>query len=222
MKIPANLPITAAQSRAARFQAGLTQANVIEESDLPGYKLKQFETGRFVPDMPFLEKLRDFYLSKGIELEADTPTRPDTPARQPGAAMVKPVSRMCFYLSDDLAGDDVNRLLERMDNNDNRIEALIVAKAGAGLLGGYDEKTEARVREIFGAMAENYLLFRMLQGRNIVKAKAGAQQDESETIGDIIANFYGKSPAVNTHGAPAASPSQPDEGDLDREQEGEE
>lgn len=47
MKIPSTLPVTAEQSRAARFQLGLTQADLIQQSDLPGWKLKQFETGRF-------------------------------------------------------------------------------------------------------------------------------------------------------------------------------
>jgi transcriptional regulator with XRE-family HTH domain len=73
MKIPSVLPLTAAQSRASRFQLGLTQADVIEQSKLPGYKLKQFETGRFVPDIPFLQNLHDFYQEKGIDLsEAET------------------------------------------------------------------------------------------------------------------------------------------------------
>lgn len=67
MKIPSTLPITAEQSRAARFQLGLTQANVIEQSELAGHKLKNFETGRFVPDMGFLQKLSEFYQERGIE-----------------------------------------------------------------------------------------------------------------------------------------------------------
>lgn len=39
MNIPQNLPITPLQSKAARYQLGLTQATVIEESSLPGHKL---------------------------------------------------------------------------------------------------------------------------------------------------------------------------------------
>lgn len=67
MKIPNTLPVTAELSRAARFQLGLTQAALIQKSDLPGWKLKQFETGRFVPDIPFLQGLREFYTSQDIE-----------------------------------------------------------------------------------------------------------------------------------------------------------
>ena len=68
MNIPQNLPITPLQSKAARYQLGLTQANVIQESSLPGHKLKGFETGRLIPDMKFLESLANFYQAKGIEL----------------------------------------------------------------------------------------------------------------------------------------------------------
>ena len=68
MNIPQNLPITPLQSKAARYQLGLTQANVIQDSSLPGHKLKGFETGRLIPDMKFLEGLANFYQAKGIEL----------------------------------------------------------------------------------------------------------------------------------------------------------
>ena len=74
MEIPTTPPVTAEQSRAARFQLGLTQADLIQQSDLPGWKLKQFETGRFVPDIPFLDKLREFYTAKGIQFAESVTT----------------------------------------------------------------------------------------------------------------------------------------------------
>lgn len=188
MKIPATLPITGDQSRAARFQLGLTQANVIEESGLPGHKLKNFETGRFVPDMPFLESLRDFYIDKGVDLEARKPdTKPAT-----GSAMVRPVSRMCFYVSDQVADEVVDQILGRMDANDDRIAAILRSPVGIGFFSDYSEETEAKQRELFGAMAENYLLFRILQGRNIV---ASPQEGRSPaTHADLLSTFFAASP----------------------------
>lgn len=132
MKIPTTLPITAEQSRASRFQLGLTQANVIEESSLPGHKLKNFETGRFVPDMPFLEGLRDYYAQKGIDFtETVTVTTQvndqiQAGQQQPpahGGAMVRPVSRTCFYVSNQIEPGAVDQILGRMDGNDDRIAA---------------------------------------------------------------------------------------------------
>jgi len=203
MKIPTTLPVTAEQSRASRFQLGLTQANVIEESGLPGHKLKNFETGRFVPDMPFLEGLRDYYTQKGIDF-TETVTITDKiqtgqpPENAPGGAMVRPVSRMCFYVSDQVAPDAVNQILERMDGNDDRIAAILKSPLKSGFLSAYDEETEAKQRELFGAMAENYLLFRILQGRNIVSAlPAGV---DPTTHADLLATFFATSPmaAVST------------------------
>ena len=131
MKIPSSLPVTAEQSRAVRFQLGLTQANVIEESGLPGHKLKNFETGKFVPDMPFLEGLRDFYASRGILLDEQKKETPPEP--KSGGAMVRGVHRMCFYVSDDLSEAKVNQILSRMDANDERIAAILKEPAKLGL-----------------------------------------------------------------------------------------
>lgn len=194
MRIPQTLPINAEQSRAARFQLGLTQANVIEESCLPGHKLKNFETGRFVPDMPFLESLRDYYAGKGIDF-AETASVP-APAQEavsaPGSAMVKPVSRMCFYVSDQLVPDAIDNILERMDSNDERIAAILQSPVKAGFLSDYTEETEAKQRELFGAMAENYLCFRLLQGRNIVASAPHGVAPA--THADLLATFFAASP----------------------------
>lgn len=198
MKIPATLPITGDQSKAARFQLGMTQANVIEESGLPGHKLKNFETGRFVPDMNFLENLRDFYIDKGVDLEARKPdTKPAT-----GSAMVRSVSRMCFYVSDQVPDEAVNQILGRMDANDDRIASILRSPVSIGFLSGYSEETEDKQRELFGAMAENYLLFRILQGRNIVASPQEGQP--AATHADLLSMFFAASPLAAVATAPSA------------------
>lgn len=199
MKIPTTLPVTAEQSRAARFQLGLTQANVIEESSLPGHKLKNFETGRFVPDMPFLENLRDYYASKGIDFNETAAAAAPTPAQEvvspPGGAIVRPIHRQAFYVSDALSPEIVNQVLERMDQNDERIAGLLLSPAKSGLLTEYSDETEAAVRELFGALAENHLAFRLLQGRNIVTPPK--KDKEAVTIADIVGKFFASSPLAS-------------------------
>lgn len=203
MKIPSNLPVTAEQSRAARFQLGLTQANVIEESSLPGHKLKNFETGRFVPDMPFLESLRDYYAGKGIDFTEATAASSKVPASaqpasaSPGSAMVKPVSRMCFYVTDQLPESSINAILMRMDENDERMAEIMKSPVKAGFLSQYDEQTENAIRELFVTMGESYLAFRMLQGRNVVKPKAPGDTGEATTVADLLANFLATSPLTS-------------------------
>lgn len=186
MQIPKNLPITAEQSRAARFQLGLTQANVIEQGSLAGYKLKQFETGRFVPDMPYLESLRAFYEQHGISFaENPAPAPTQEKFERPGASMVQPIAIQRFIVA---VGQEVaDPILERMDANDERIAALIKQTVGSGFLSDYSEETENALRELYQTATENYLLFRLLQGRNVVAAK-GAEQPVS-TIADLLARY---------------------------------
>lgn len=201
MKIPAVQPITAVQSRASRFQLGLTQAQVIEQSGLAGYKLKQFETGRFVPDMPFLQKLADFYSEKGIDLsdiqEPSDDTKPAAPAeaqKKPGSDMVRNVARPCFYISDSVTPDLLDKCLERMHHNDELINSLMKKPLRNGLLGGYSEETDKAGQQLFGALAEGYLLFCLLQGNPLVKPVDG--KADPKTLADVVSQFFAGSPFV--------------------------
>ncbi|MHB0985957.1 MAG: hypothetical protein ACYC05_10260 [Sulfuricella sp.] len=197
MKIPSNLPITAEQSRAARFQLGLTQAQVIEQSQLPGHKLKNFETGRFVPDMPFLQNLRQFYEGNAIDFtESPAPAaaaNDDLQKPRPGAEIIEPALTSRFLVDPSITLDQVDAILERMDANDSRIAELMNRAVKSGFLSDYSEETEADTRELFGLMAENYLQFRALQGRNILSP----HQDGADvkTQADLISKLFATTPA---------------------------
>lgn len=203
MKIPAVQPITAAQSRAARFQLGLTQADVISKSGLPGHKLKQFESGRFVPDMPFLQKLADFFTEQGVELtETDQTAIPPAaaavpaPVAKPGADKVRPapLHRPHFYVAETVTPELLDACLMRMHANDERINEILGKDLRFGLMGAIDSQTDAEQREIFGAMAEGYLIFRLLQGNPLVKpvdAKVSAK-----THADLLGQYYAQSPVA--------------------------
>ena len=163
MKNPSNLPITAAQSRASRFQLGLTQADVINQSELAGYKLKQFETGRFVPDMPFLQSLHDFYQGKGIDLAEAQAVTQEPEQKKNSSPIVQPVpraallpARMGFILSDTLSEDEIGDLLDRMDVNDTRIYELLQKGTSTDFFGGHTDATKTESRELFATLAENY------------------------------------------------------------------
>ena len=196
MKIPAAQPITAAQSRAARFQLGLSQAEVINESGVPGYKLKQFETGRVVPDMPFLQKLADYYTGKGIDLAAAVEPstgeqKPEPAPAKPGSSMIRQVQRPCFYVCDSVTPDLLDKCLERMHENDERIAATLKKSLKSGF-SGYSDETVREHQELFGAMAENYLIFRLLQGNPVVPPADGKTDPKSHA--DLLSQFYAQSP----------------------------
>lgn len=211
MKIPAVQPLTAAQSRAARFHLGLSQAEVIKKSELPGHKLKNFETGRFIPDMPFLQQLSDFYTVLGVDLSdeslGDGAPAP-TPAAElkPGATMIRTVQRPCFFVSDTISTDLLDQCLERMHLNDERIAALLGTSLKSGMLGGHHDATVAEHQELFGAMAENYLIFRLLQGNPIVQPVDASARPA--THAHLLGQFYAKSPVQASAAKVAEEPAE--------------
>lgn len=200
MKIPAVQPITASQSRASRYQLGLSQTQVITQSGLPGHKLKQFESGRFVPDMPFLQKLADFYTGLGVDLSEAVVSDPAAPApapvAKPGADKVRPapVHRPHFYVSESVTPELLDACLERMHANDERINEILGKDLRFGLMGSYQEQTVKEQQEIFGAMAEGYLIFRLLQGNPLVQpvdAKVSAK-----THAQLLGQYFAQSPVA--------------------------
>lgn len=198
---PASKPITAAQSRAARQYLALSQAEAVKQSKLPGHKLKQFESGRFVPDLPFLQKLAEFYEGQGVDLAevdvTDPPAAPapaPEPAVKPGSEKVRPtpMHRPHFYISDSVTPKLLDACLERMYDNDERVNEILGKDLRAGLLSAFHEQTVNEQNEVFGALAENYLIFRLLQGNPLVKpvdAKVSAK-----THAQLLGQYYAKSP----------------------------
>lgn len=194
MKTPVVQPISPAQSRVARRGLGMSQTQVIQQSKLPAHKLKHFETGRYQPDMAFLKQLADFYASLGVDLPDDDIEPAPADQLKPGAGMVRPVVRPCFFVSDSVSPELLDDCLEHMHKNDEQIKKLLETSLKKGAFGdGHHEDTVAEHNELFGAMAENYLIFRLLQGNPIVEA-ISAPGAPPGTHGDLLGEFYAKSP----------------------------
>jgi transcriptional regulator with XRE-family HTH domain len=208
MKTPLKQPITPAQSRDARRSLGLSQSQVIQQSKLPGHKLKNFETGSYQPDLNFLKSLSDFYAALGVDLDDDIVP---TPAEnlKPGASMIRAVQRPCFFISEKVKPAVLDDCLERMHQNDERIAALLNISLKSGVLSDHHDSTVAEHQELFGAMAENYLIFRFLQGAPVVQPVDSTIPPK--THADLLGQFYAKSPV-------AAGTSEPvDEDDTEEE-----
>lgn len=187
-------PITPAQSRVARRSLGLSQSQVIQQSKLPGHKLKTFETGSYQPDVGFLKQLSDFYAALGVDLPDDDIDATPIDQLKPGAAMVRAVPRSCFYIHDSVSPELLDQCLERMHVNDERIKALLeTALKTASFSDAHHQETVAEHTELFGAMAENYLIFRLLQGNPIVQA-VGEPGSRAATHADLLGQFYAQSP----------------------------
>ena len=202
MSQPSQSPLTADQSRAARRELALSQKDVIAQTGIAAYKLKQFESGSFRPDMATLKVLREFYEGQGVnfaELDAylrgaredasgDQETD-DGPAggRKPAAIKpgMTPEPRPGFFISADLPGAVVDKLQTDMEDSDDRIAEIVKSGLKKGIFGDLSGETEGLVQELFAHLAVNYLRFRCLQGRNIIEAT----RDEAKTVGDYLAQW---------------------------------
>ncbi len=194
--------LTPELSKAARRELTLTQNNVIAETGIQAYKLKQFEAGRFRPDMACLKQLREFYELQGVDFEqlevhtaAPLPTPdPSDLASRGLTATAKPG----FLIADGIAQEQLDRALDRMEENDQRVFQLVSTEARTGFLGGTSEETEAALRELFGRLAENHLIFRFLQGKGIVTAAS----PDLATVGEHLSNWIKDSPLCDVLMAP--------------------
>lgn len=187
-------PITAEQSKASRFKLALSQAEVVQKSGLPSHKLKQFEAGRFSPDLAFLQELAAFYTGLGVDL-ADERLLP-SPAAKPGAEMVRPepMHRPHFYIGDMVTQELLDKCLERMHSNDERIAAIMEKGVRTGMMGDLSDETKQEAQELFGAMAEGYLIFRLLQGNPLVPPGEGVANPR--THAELLRNFFSQSPVA--------------------------
>jgi transcriptional regulator with XRE-family HTH domain len=178
------------QSKAARRELAMSQKNLIDETGIQAYKVKQFEAGNFRPDIGTLKKLRDFYESKGIDFNAIDAhlalgDSQDALGSQAAKAGFTNQPRPGFFISNDLPNEVVERLLSEMEASDDRIAELVKTSVKSGLMGGMTDQTESAVRELFGHLAANHLRFRCLQGRNII----APTRDEAKTVGDHLSQW---------------------------------
>lgn len=185
-------------SKRARRELGLSQADAIKASGIQAYKLKQWEGRGLSIELADIRKLTDFYESQGVdiaELAAHVGQRPPGSANPIVTALQGGFTytpRPGFMISDQLAPELVDELMGRMNANDDRIGELTKATFEAGFFGGPSTETETLANELVAALAENHVIFRFLQGRNLI----APTRDEPKTIGDFLAQWMQKSPAL--------------------------
>lgn len=201
-----SVTLTPDLSKQARRELALSQSDVIKATGIQSYKLKQWEGRGLSIELVDIRKLSDFYESQGVNLAelvdhfnragrtgrdviADEPV--DRPALQDGFTHTP---RPGFIISDQLAPEVVDKLMECMEANDDRIGALTDAtfKPGFLSLSSISDESEGKARELIAALAENHLIFRFLQGRNIMRPT----RDEPQTVGNYITKLMQNSPAL--------------------------
>lgn len=191
-------------SKRARRELGLSQADVIKATGIQGYKLKQWEGRGLSIELVDIRMLADFYEEQGVDLAEliDHINRSNSAGREgqaDKAAEARPAlqdgftynPRPGFMISDQLAPEVIDTLMERMEANDERVSELTAEAFKSDFL-GISSDTEAKVRELLGTLAESHVIFRCLQGRNIVSPL----RDDPKTIGDYLAKMMQASPVL--------------------------
>jgi hypothetical protein len=170
-------PLQAKQSSAARGYLGLSQAKAAELSGLPLHLLKRFEApGGYTPNDKFLTSLREFYEGQGFDFD-DTPS-PGASAKGKGQvfpagvvgsaagprALKTTVQHMRIAITDE---GEIGRLLDLIEENEQKAEDLLGQPITAGFLGGLSDESEARHAEVLKLLAENGAQFARLFGRQV-------------------------------------------------------
>lgn len=178
--------LTYQQSQGARAALTLSQKNVIDQTGIQAYKIKQFEAGRYRLDAIDQKKLRDFYEDQGVDFEQidqDLQNKQESEFEDSNQQRgITPMAGAGFLISSEVTQSQVDMVLDRMEANDKRIAELVETAYTSGMFGGVSDDSEAAVRELFGILAESQLLFRRLQGKNIVSKVTG----EPKTVGEKL------------------------------------
>lgn len=177
--------LTPAQCKTARQSLGVSLKSLSEESEVNRSYLSMFENGKMPLAQKYQQALVDFFAGRGVDLDGLIET---TPTAQSRATQVVQAFKRCFLLSPDLPQDQYSRAIGEMEANDERIAELLNSAVQTGLLSQLDAESEADQRELFGLLAANYVLFRLLQGHNMI-APRDAEQG-AETQGDLLADWF--------------------------------
>ncbi len=210
------LPLSPNESRAARNFLGLSQAQVAQQSNLPGHKLKRFETGNYLPDTQFLDELREFFEGQGYDFHDDASPgakakakgdvfsagvvgeTSGSPMKTDGSTSGKPgklerpqsANLQFMRITPTLESDQVDRIFDCIEDN----EAAMIDAADQAIERGFLSETptsesQAQALAQLRRLAENGLLYARLMGRDLVPAAetgAPSKVSSAKTVGDLM------------------------------------
>lgn len=197
--------ITPAQAKTARHSLGLSLKQLAEATKINRSYVSMFENGKLPLAQKYQQALVDFFASRGVDL--DELIAPPPIAQPRAAEMVQGAFKRCFFLSPDLPQDQYNRVIAEMEANDERLAELLSTAVKTGLFSQLDPESESDQREIFGLLASNYVLFRLLQGHNIIAPRN--MELDAKTQGDLLSDWFAITLEEVNGSAPASTQSAP-------------
>lgn len=188
--------ITAQQSRDARRELGLSQADVTKTLELNRQYLSEFETGfstRLTNAQ--LKKLRTYYENKITEANANgeviSLTFGEAEAEKLSATLETYIAkRLTFQVPEEVSDETFNSTLKTISENDKLLVELLTsaivrddALFGTGEL---SQSTLEALREAFSRLAANYLLIRSLTGWSLMGLSASNINPATDSILDLV------------------------------------
>lgn len=188
--------ITADQSRQARREFGLSQADVAEATGLKRQYLSEFESGtaqRFTTSQ--LRKLCTFYETKlaeareaGEDIELAFGDEAQEPEAAPPVGSIETVKakRFHFPVDDAVSDDTLSAVLTSIRTNDRKLVGLLAleARRDDGFFGSGEltEETLQALRDSMSLLACNYLMVRALGGWPDVGLSAATENLVGNTV----------------------------------------
>ncbi|WPC68334.1 hypothetical protein SBP18_07465 [Rhodoferax ferrireducens] len=207
------LALSPNESRAARNFLGMSQAQTAEQSNLPGHKLKRFETGNYVPDSQFLQELREFFEGQGYNFhDEDTPgakaksrgdvfpagiigktnssteeTSGSTSGKLGKLPRPQTANLQFMRITPRLESDQVDRVFDCIEDNEAAITDGADQPISCGFLSDSpDSCTQAKAIAMLRRLAENGLLYARLMGRELLPVDQDATSSTAKTVGDLL------------------------------------
>ncbi len=190
------ITITPDQSRQARRELGLSQADVAAETGFKRPYISDYENGipqRFTATQ--LRKLRTFYEAKlaeareaGEEVEltfGDDSLAAEAVSPQPAIEAVK-AKRFHFPVDDAVTDETLASVLATIRANDRKVADLLtmVAEREEGFFsdGDYTEEVRQAFRDAFSLLSCNYLMVRVLGGWPEIGLSAATENILGDTV----------------------------------------
>jgi len=151
----------------------LNVSDVAKATGIPRTYLSEFRHGDRKLRPEHLGKLKDFFEEKGIEFDGSAAPGEEVAAAAPHSSLA--VTAVCYFpVRGDLDRASVRDVLTEIERNDARIKELFAKKARV-VTGwndepkGFEDETDADLRELFCRLSGNYVLFRFVTGvKNLV------------------------------------------------------
>lgn len=182
------IQFTAQQAKTARVNAQLSQGRVASDLGINRSYLSQFESGKLLFDDATVNRLRDYYSTRGAGLNSIAHA-PSPQLERDGEESGTLRLRDGFLLPPEADEDHVDALLNEYAENRKRIAVICnIDLSNSGFFGiGVDEdKATKLTNEVLALMARNYATIEELQGHGAAVDTKRQGRPEKKTVRHFV------------------------------------